>query len=158
MMPILFAQAASQRILENSRDNVQFVRGSFNELWETVLTGSLYDAIADLGVALALVFVGWTVFKVMLIETADDGVVGLSTRWVPDLIWAVVLIILLSSAGGTPRIAGYTMELRNLINNSSLYLLTAMNDDLTVEEAAGVVDEASLKSQAQILTNDGLRE
>ncbi|MEM9566673.1 MAG: hypothetical protein AAF974_00055 [Cyanobacteria bacterium P01_E01_bin.34] len=154
----MFAQSASQNILDNSRDNVLFVRESFNSLWESVLTGSLYDAIADLGVAFALVFAGWTLFKVVLIETADDGVVGLSTRWVPDLIWAIVLLILLSSTNGTPRIANYTLDIRQLINNSSTYLLTALNDDLTLEQASGVVDEASLKSQAQILTNDGLRE
>ncbi|MEM9315132.1 MAG: hypothetical protein AAGA95_10940 [Pseudomonadota bacterium] len=156
LSPILFAQAQrAEQLVVNTRDTVGLVRESFDQLWNTILTGSLYDALADLAIALALLFVGWNVVKVVVLESG--GGQFYSQRYLPDLIWAVILSLLLASPSGVPNLAGYTLEARSLINNSSTYILDALSDDLAFPDGSDVVVQAQIKSQAQLLVSDALR-
>ncbi|MGK7905861.1 MAG: hypothetical protein AB4040_01330 [Synechococcus sp.] len=155
--PILFAQAQrAEQLVSNTRNTVGAVRESFNTLWETVLSGSLYDALADMAIALALLFVGWNVIKVVVLETSE-GHFGYSQRYLPDLVWAVILTLLLASPTGVPNLAGYTLQARSAINSASTRILDALSIDLAFPNGDDVVVQAQLKSQAQLIVSDALR-
>lgn len=104
------------RIFEVGRATSEAISADFEPLWENVLRGGLYQAIADVGVLIAVFSLG-----LFLVQWANQMMGGSGDRAFSELIWPVIVIVFLSNDGA--QLSTATLELRaigNQINNTLL--------------------------------------
>ncbi|GAB1542803.1 hypothetical protein NUACC21_54770 [Scytonema sp. NUACC21] len=120
-------EAASQ-ITEDGAAASAAIAESMNGLWDDVLGGGLYGAIAQLGV-----FFGVGTLLLFVVQWAKDMVDGEHPKAFSELIWPLVVVVLLSNQA--QPLAAATRGLREIINQTNQTLLTSTSASIQLQEA-----------------------
>lgn len=140
------------RIFESNRLAAEAVTASYDTLWSSVLEGGLYQAIADVGVVVAVIALG-----LFLVQWAQQLLTGDGNKALTELIWPLIVITFLSNNGALLGTA--TLELRgigNQINNTVLETAVA-NESLQQQyqqtRQGTAINDALSASIAECLEN-----
>lgn len=120
-------QAAST-ITEDGVAASQAVAQSMDKLWEDVLNGGLYSAIANLGIFFAV-----GTLLIFIVQWTKEMIDGDSSKGFTEVIWTIVVIVLLANNG--QPLATATKGLRTIINQTNQTLLTSTSASIQLQEA-----------------------
>ncbi|MEM8804450.1 MAG: hypothetical protein AAGF01_00160 [Cyanobacteria bacterium P01_G01_bin.38] len=128
--PSTYAQVPrdTAEIIEGGQIASEAVAESWNQLWESVLQGGLYFALARVGILFAV-----ATLLLFLTQWTRQMVEGESSRAYTDFIWPLLVIVLLSNNGS--RLAAFTLTLRDYINQINQEVLTYTAADIRLQEA-----------------------
>ena len=115
-------------IIEGGAVASEAVAESWNQLWESVLQGGLYFALARVGVLFAV-----ATLLLFMTQWTRQMVEGESSRAYADFIWPLLVIVLLSNNGD--RLAAITLDIRNYINQVNQDVLSYTAADIRLQEA-----------------------
>ena len=115
-------------IVEGGAVASEAVAESWNQLWESVLQGGLYFALARVGVLFAV-----ATLLLFMTQWTRQMVEGESSRAYADFIWPLLVIVLLSNNGD--RLAAITLDIRNYINQVNQDVLSYTAADIRLQEA-----------------------
>jgi hypothetical protein len=133
-------EAASQ-ITEDGAAASAAIAESMNGLWDDVLGGGLYGAIAQLGV-----FFGVGTLLLFIVQWTKDMVDGEQPKAFSELIWPLVVVVLLSNQA-QPLAAA-------IINQTNQTLLTSTSASIQLQEAyqQAMADLGSQDAARSLLT------
>ena len=120
-------QAAST-ITEDGIATSEAVARSMDRLWNDVLSGGLYGAIANLGIFFA---VGTLI--IFMVQWTREMVDGDNSKAFSEMIWPVIVIVLLTN--NAQPLASVTLGLRGIINQTNETLLTTTSSSIRLQEA-----------------------
>ncbi|MEO1433760.1 MAG: hypothetical protein AAFV71_32825, partial [Cyanobacteria bacterium J06633_8] len=120
-------QAAST-ITEDGVAASEAVAQSIDRLWDDVLGGGLYSAIANLGIFFAV-----GTLLIFIVQWTKEMIDGDSSKGFTELIWPIVVIVLLAN-NGQPLVA-VTKGLREIINQTNQTLLVSTSASIQLQEA-----------------------
>ena len=115
-------------IIEGGQVASEAVAESWNQLWDSVLQGGLYFALARVGVLFAV-----ATLLFFLTQWTRQMVAGESHQAYTNLIWPLLVIILLSNNGD--RLAAITLDIRSYINQVNQDVLAYTAADMRLQEA-----------------------
>ena len=115
-------------IIEGGQVASEAVAESWNQLWDSVLQGGLYFALARVGVLFAV-----ATLLLFMTQWTRQMVEGESSRAYADFIWPLLVIVLLSNNGD--RLAAITLDIRNYINQVNQDVLSYTAADIRLQEA-----------------------
>ncbi|MGD1871564.1 MAG: hypothetical protein ACFB02_00775 [Mastigocoleus sp.] len=116
-------------IIENGEATSAAAANAIEELWNDVLfDGSLYGAIANLGVFFAL-----GTLLIFIVQWTREMIDGDVSKSFSDLIWPVLVIVLL--ANNAKPLAYATKGLREIINQTNQAVLTSTSASIQLQEA-----------------------
>ncbi len=121
-------QESAARISQEGAEASAAITEAMNGLWNDVLGGSLYAAIAKLGVFFAIGTL--IIFIVQWFKALVDGDYPQAFS---EIIWPLIVIVLLSNQA--QLLATCTLQLRNVINTVNQTVLTSTAGSLTMEQA-----------------------
>jgi hypothetical protein len=119
-------------ISESGRAAAAATIEAYDDLWLDVLEGPLYTALVRVGVVFA---VGTLLFfSVQMIKDLNEGDL---TRPITSLIWPVLIVFLLTKPGDASmyRLATYSYDLRQLINEINQTVLTTTHIGVKLDDA-----------------------
>ncbi|BDA76222.1 hypothetical protein CAL7716_103880 (plasmid) [Calothrix sp. PCC 7716] len=119
---------AASKITQDSAVASEAIATAMDGLWNDVLTGGLYAAIARLGVFFAV-----GTLLIFMVQWTKQMVDGDSSKAFTDIIWPIVVIFLLAN-NGTVLALG-TRGLREIINQTNQTLLTSTSNSIRLQEA-----------------------
>jgi hypothetical protein len=133
----------AQAIVNNSEEVSLAVQGAWQNTWELAFNGTLYQALTNLGLLVAVAsLLLWTIqFTKNLI---DDQ----SYRQFGELIWPVIVIVLLTNGG--QNLIGLTNGMRTVINNANNSVLGAITSTAQLEKTLSALADFSV-TQEQII-------
>ena len=140
------------RIFDLNREAADAVAANFDTLWSNVLQGGLYQAVADVGVIVAVLALG-----LFLVQWAQQLLTGDGNRALTELIWPLIVITFLSNDGALLGTA--TLELRGIGNQiNSTVLETAVATESLQQQyqqtrLGSAIDDALSASIAECLEN-----
>jgi len=120
-------QAAST-ITEDGVAAGEAVAQAMDKLWDDVLGGGLYSAIANLGVFFAI-----GTLLIFIVQWTREMVDGDNSKAFSEMIWPLVVIILLANNAQPLAIA--TKGLREIINETNKTLLASTSASIQLQEA-----------------------
>ncbi|MFH7023958.1 MAG: hypothetical protein ACHBN1_00755 [Heteroscytonema crispum UTEX LB 1556] len=120
-------QAAST-ITEDGVAASEAVAKSIDKLWNDVLSGGLYSAIANLGVFFAV-----GTLLIFIVQWTREMVDGDNSKAFSEMIWPIVVIVLL--ANNAQPLAAATQGLRGIINQTNQTLLASTSASIQLQEA-----------------------
>ncbi|BAY99992.1 hypothetical protein NIES37_39750 [Tolypothrix tenuis PCC 7101] len=120
-------QAAST-ITEDGVAASEAVAKSIDKLWNDVLSGGLYSAIANLGIFFAV-----GTLLIFIVQWTKEMIDGDSSRGFTEIIWPIVVIVLL--ANHAQPLAAVTQGLRGIINQTNQTLLASTSASIQLQEA-----------------------
>lgn len=120
-------QAAST-ITEDGITASDSVTGAMNQLWNDVLGGGLYGAIANLGIFFAV-----GTLLIFIVQWTREMIDGDSSKSFSDIIWTIIVVVLLSN--NAQPLAVVTQNLRGIINQTNQTLLTSTSASIQLQEA-----------------------
>ncbi|BAZ40220.1 hypothetical protein NIES4101_61810 [Calothrix sp. NIES-4101] len=131
--PAFFAQTpnpgqAASTITEDGVAASQAVAESIDKLWNDVLQGGLYGAIANLGVFFAV-----GTLLIFIVQWTKEMIDGESSKGFTEIIWTIVVIVLLANNGQPLALA--TQSLRGIINQTNQTLLASTSASIQLQEA-----------------------
>ena len=137
----------ASRITEDGAAASAAIAESMNGLWDDVLSGGLYGAIAQLGV-----FFGVGTLLLFVVQWAKDMVDGDNPKAFSELIWPLVVVVLLSNQA--QPLAAATRGLREIINSTNQTLLTSTSASIQLQEAyqRAMADIGSQDAARSLLT------
>lgn len=103
------------------------IAAGFNPLWENVMQGGLYQAMADVGVLCAVIALG--VFLVQWFQKLSNGN---GDTALGEFIWPLMVIVLLSNNGAV--LSATTLELRNVGNQINETVLGSTVRNVSLQE------------------------
>ncbi len=118
----------ASRITEDGAAASAAIAESMNGLWNDVLGGGLYAAIAQLGL-----FFGVGTLLLFIVQWAKDMVDGDHPKAFSELIWPLVVVVLLSNQA--QPLATATRGLREIINQTNQTLLTSTSASIQLQDA-----------------------
>ncbi|BAZ71031.1 hypothetical protein NIES4106_58280 (plasmid) [Fischerella sp. NIES-4106] len=104
------------------------IANAINNLWDDVLGGGLYSAIANVGIFFAL-----GTLLIFMVQWTREILDGESSKAFTDLIYPLVVIYLLSN--NAQPLASATKGLREIINTTNKTLLVTTSASIRLEEA-----------------------
>lgn len=119
---------AASKITQDSAAASEAIATAMDGLWNDVLTGGLYAAIARLGVLFAV-----GTLLIFMVQWTKQMVDGDSSKAFTDIIWPIVVIFLLAN-NGTVLALG-TRGLREIINQTNQTLLVSTSNSIRLQEA-----------------------
>lgn len=120
-------QAAST-ITEDGIAASEAVAQSMDKLWNDVLEGGLYSAIANLGIFFAV-----GTLLIFMVQWTREMVDGDNSKAFSEIIWPLVVIVLLSNNGELLSLS--TLGLRTIINQTNQTLLESTSASIQLQEA-----------------------
>jgi hypothetical protein len=120
-------QAAST-ITEDGVAASQAISQSIDTLWNDVLGGGLYSAIANLGVFFAI-----GTLLIFIVQWTKEMIDGESSKGFTEIIWTIIVIVLLANNG--QPLATATKGLRTIINQTNQTLLASTSASIQLQEA-----------------------
>lgn len=123
-----YGESAAQ-ITEDSAVAAEAIAEAMNGLWEDVLGGGLYAAIARLGVLFAVGTL--LLFMVQWTRQMIDG--GNGNQAIAELIWPLIVIVFL--ANNATVLADFTRGMRAMINQTNQALLESTSASVRLQEA-----------------------
>ncbi len=120
-------QAAST-ITEDGIAASEAVAQSIDKLWDDVLGGGLYSAIANLGIFFAV-----GTLLIFIVQWTKEMIDGDSSKGFTELIWTIVVIVLLANNG--QQLVAVTKGLRGIINQTNQTLLVSTSASIQLQEA-----------------------
>ncbi|MEA5599038.1 hypothetical protein [Rivularia sp. UHCC 0363] len=120
-------QAAST-ITEDGIAASEAVAQSIDQLWDDVLGGGLYSAIANLGIFFAV-----GTLLIFIVQWTKEMIDGDSSKGFTELIWTIVVIVLLANNG--QQLIAVTKGLRGIINQTNQTLLVSTSASIQLQEA-----------------------
>jgi hypothetical protein len=134
-LPLFFAQTqppnpgqAASTITDDGVAASEAVARAMDQLWDDVLQGGLYSAIANLGVFFAV-----GTLLVFIVQWTREMVDGDSSRGFEEIIWPIVVIVLL--ANNAQPLSAATKGLRGIINQTNKTLLASTSASIQLQEA-----------------------
>ena len=129
----LFAQnpnpgQAASTITEDGVAASEAIAKSLDKLWDDVLGGGLYGAIANLGIFFA---VGTLI--IFIVQWTREMIDGENYKAFTEIIWPLVVIILLTN--NAQPLASATKGLRTIINETNKTLLATTSASIQLQEA-----------------------
>ncbi|NET38330.1 MAG: hypothetical protein F6K19_41100 [Cyanothece sp. SIO1E1] len=115
-------------ILEQGEQASEAIAQSWDRLWDAVLAGQLYTALANIGILFAL-----ATLLLFMTQWARQMIEGDNARAYADFIWPLLVIVLLANSGST--LAAGTLEIRNIINRVNQEILSSTAAGINLEEA-----------------------
>ena len=133
----------AQVIVNNSEEVSLAVQGAWQDTWELAFNGTLYKALTNLGLIIAVAsLLLWTIqFTKNLI---DDQ----SYRQFGELIWPIIVIVLITNGG--QNLIGLTNGMRTVINNANNSVLGAITSTAKLEKTLSALADFSV-AQEQII-------
>ncbi|MEL6493959.1 MAG: hypothetical protein AAFQ41_02400 [Cyanobacteria bacterium J06623_7] len=129
------------------------VAQSIDRLWDDVLGGGLYSAIANLGIFFA---VGTLLF--FMVQWLKDVIDYNYSRPVSSLIWPFIVVILLNNSGQGSVLSSLTLGVRNAIDTVNQQVVLAADANQTYQQAlnmaVGEEIAGSLLRSCQSLTGE----
>ncbi len=119
---------AASTITEDGAAASEAVAKSIDKLWNDVLSGGLYSAIANLGVLFAV-----GTLLIFIVQWTKEMIDGDSSKGFTELIWTIVVIALLANNG--QPLATATKGLRTVINQTNQTLLASTSASIQLQEA-----------------------
>jgi hypothetical protein len=104
------------------------VAQSMDKLWDDVLQGGLYSAIANLGIFFAV-----GTLLIFIVQWTREMVDGDSSKGFSEIIWPIVVIVLL--ANNAQPLSTATKGLRGIINQTNKTLLASTSASIQLQEA-----------------------
>ena len=104
------------------------VAQSMDELWNDVLDGGLYGAIANLGIFFAV-----GTLLIFMVQWTREMVEGDNSKALSEMIWPIVVIVLLTN--NAKPLASVTLGIRTIINQTNQTLLTTTSASIQLQEA-----------------------
>ncbi|AKG21348.1 hypothetical protein [Calothrix sp. 336/3] len=120
-------QAAST-ITEDGVAASEAIAQSIDKLWNDVLQGGLYGAIANLGVFFAV-----GTLLIFIVQWTKEMIDGESSKGFTEVIWTIIVIVLLANNG--QPLARATQGLRGIINQTNQTLLSSTSSSIQLQEA-----------------------
>ncbi len=120
-------QAAST-ITSDGEAASEAVARTIDKLWDDVLQGGLYSAIANLGIFFAV-----GTLLIFIVQWTKEMIDGDSSKGFTEIIWTIVVIILLANNG--QPLATATQGLRGIINQTNQTLLASTSASIQLQEA-----------------------
>jgi hypothetical protein len=120
-------QAAST-ITQDGVAASEAVAQSMDKLWDDVLQGGLYSAIANLGIFFAV-----GTLLIFIVQWTREMIDGDSSKGFTEIIWTIVVIVLLANNG--QPLATATQGLRGIINQTNRTLLASTSASIQLQEA-----------------------
>lgn len=120
-------QAAST-ITKDGAAASEAIAQTMEKLWDDVLGGGLYSAIASLGVFFAV-----GTLLIFIVQWTREIVDGDNSKAFSEMIWPIVVIVLLANNAQPLAIA--TKGLRAIINQTNNTLLTTTSASIQLQEA-----------------------
>ncbi len=132
-MPFIQAQPpnpgqAASTITSDGEAASEAVARSIDKLWDDVLQGGLYSAIANLGIFFAV-----GSLLIFIVQWTKEMIDGDSSKGFTELIWTIVVIVLLANNG--QPLATATKGLRTIINQTNQTLLASTSASIQLQEA-----------------------
>lgn len=115
------------RILDVGRETSADIARGFDPLWQQSMQGGLYQAMADVGVLVAVIALCVFLVQWWRQLTSGDGDLAFS-----ELIWPLIVIGLLSNNGAVLSTA--TLELRNIGNTVNETVLSSTVRDISLQQ------------------------
>jgi hypothetical protein len=135
LLPSLLAQAkppnpgqAASTITEDGVAASQAIAQSMDQLWNDVLGGGLYGAIANLGIFFAV-----GTLLIFIVQWTREMIDGDTSKGFTEIIWTIVVVVLLANNGQPLAIA--TQGLRSIINQTNQTLLVSTSASIQLQEA-----------------------
>ena len=100
----------AQAIVNNSEEVSLAVQGSWQNTWELAFNGTLYQALTNLGLIIAVASL-----LLWIIQFTKNLIDDQSYRQFGELIWPVIVIVLLTNGG--QNLIGLTNGMRTVINS-----------------------------------------
>ncbi|NJL63072.1 MAG: hypothetical protein HC903_16120 [Methylacidiphilales bacterium] len=132
---LIFSQAqppnpgqAASTITEDGIAASEAISQSVDELWNDVLSGGLYSAIANLGIFFAV-----GTLLIFIVQWTKEMIDGDSSKGFTEIIWTIVVIVLLANNG--QPLAEATKGLRGIINQTNQTLLASTSASIQLQEA-----------------------
>jgi hypothetical protein len=119
---------AASKITEDGAAASSAIASAVDGLWDDVLGGGLYAAIARLGVFFAV-----GTLLIFIVQWTKQMVDGENSKAFSELIWPIVVIVLL--ANNATNLALCTRGLREIINQTNQTLLTSTSNSVRLQEA-----------------------
>jgi ABC-type multidrug transport system fused ATPase/permease subunit len=119
---------AASKITEDGAAASSAIASAVDGLWNDVLGGGLYAAIARLGVFFAV-----GTLLIFIVQWTKQMVDGENSKAFSELIWPIVVIVLL--ANNATNLALCTRGLREIINQTNQTLLTSTSNSVRLQEA-----------------------
>lgn len=104
------------------------VAQAMDQLWDDVLQGGLYSAIANLGIFFAV-----GTLLIFIVQWTKEMIDGDSSKGFTEIIWTIVVIVLLANNG--QPLATATQGLRGIINQTNQTLLASTSASIQLQEA-----------------------
>ena len=133
-------QAAST-ITEDGIAASEAVAQSMDKLWNDVLGGGLYGAIANLGIFFAV-----GTLLIFMVQWTREMVDGDNSKAFSEIIWPLVVIVLLTN--NAKLLSDATLGLRAIINQTNQTLLETTSASIQLQEAYQRVMLKNGKSEA----------
>ncbi|OKH35717.1 hypothetical protein NIES2119_19675 [[Phormidium ambiguum] IAM M-71] len=121
-------QDRASQIINQSAQGSQFISESLDRLWDDVLGGGLYTALANLGILFAV-----GTLLIFIVQWAKDLIDGEEIRSFAELIWPILVICLL--ANNASLLSDATKGMRSLINQVNQTILTQTASSISLQEA-----------------------
>lgn len=121
-------QDQASQIIDQSAQGSQFISDELNQLWDDVLGGGLYAALANLGILFAV-----GTLLIFMVQLAKDWIDAAENRSFAELIWPILVICLL--ANDAALLANSTKGMRLLINQVNQTILTETSASISLQEA-----------------------
>ena len=120
-------QAAST-ITEDGIAASEAVAQSMDKLWDDVLGGGLYSAIANLGIFFAV-----GTLLIFMVQWTREMVDGDNSKAFSEIIWPLVVIVLLTN--NAKLLSSTTLGIRTIINQTNQTLLESTSASIQLQEA-----------------------
>lgn len=104
------------------------ISAAMDNLWNEVLGGALYSAIAELGVFFAV-----GTLLLFMVQWFKNLMEGDNPQAVSEMIWPVIVIVLLGNHASV--LSGCTLQLRNIINQVDQQILVSASGSLKLQDA-----------------------
>lgn len=120
-------QAAS-KITEDGLAASEAISQAMDKLWDDVLSGGLYGAIANLGIFFAV-----GTLLIFIVQWTKEMIDGDSSKGFTEIIWTIIVIALLTNNG--QPLATVTTGLRGIINQTNQTLMASTSASIQLQEA-----------------------
>lgn len=108
----------AESIFNRSNEASQTVVNNFEPLWQSTIKGGLFEAMASLGVLIAVIATGF-----FLVQWVQQFLSGEGDRAFSELIWPIIVIVTLSNKGAL--LGTVTLELRAVGNKVNYTILNS---------------------------------
>jgi hypothetical protein len=115
-------------IVQDGADASAAIATAMDDLWNQVLGGALYSAIAQLGLFFAV-----GTLLLFMVQWFKDLMDGDNPRAFTEIIWPLLVVVLLSN--NATVLSGCTKQLRDIINQVDQQILVSASGPLALQDA-----------------------